>query len=243
MSFAVCLQPCGLLCKPYGLSNDKSVIIFLAVCRIGTKQVIGMSNTSEDIGAVRVDDDRELVLLSQQGDHDAFEQLVVRHRKKMVNIAFRITGSYEDACDVAQDAFVSAYKEIKRFELRSRFSTWLYTITVNLSKNRLKQITAARDRHEVSIHAEEGAVGIDPPSSEPSALEALEKRDVRQAVQDCIARLEEDFRVVVVLRDIQGFAYNEIGEMLKMAGGTVKSRLFRAREMLKKCLKGRLGDL
>jgi RNA polymerase sigma-70 factor, ECF subfamily len=202
-----------------------------------------MSNTTEDIREVRFDEDRELVLLSQRGDHDAFEQLVVRHQKKMVNIALRITGSYEDACEVAQDAFVSAYKEIKRFELRSRFSTWLYTITVNLSKNRLKQINTARDRHGVSIHAEEGAIHIDPPSSGPSALEQLERRDVKKAVQDCISKLEEDFRVVVVLRDIQGFAYNEIGEMLKVADGTVKSRLFRAREILKKCLKGRLGEL
>jgi RNA polymerase sigma-70 factor (ECF subfamily) len=202
-----------------------------------------MSKLSEDTGTGCMDEDRDLVLQSQRGDADAFEQLVIRHQKKMVNIAYRITGTYEDACDVAQDAFVSAYKEIRRFECKSRFSTWLYTITVNLSKNRLKQMIMARNRHEVSIHAEEGAIHIDPPSAEPSALEMLEKRDIRQGVQDCIGRLEEDFRVVVVLRDIQGFAYNEIGAMLKVAEGTVKSRLFRAREMLKKCLKGRFGEL
>jgi RNA polymerase sigma-70 factor (ECF subfamily) len=202
-----------------------------------------MSNIAEETGGPRVDEDRELALLSQKGDHDAFEQLVVKHQKKMVNIAFRITGSYEDACDVAQDAFIAAYREIKRFELRSRFSTWLYTITVNLSKNRLKQIKTARDRNEVPIHPEEGCLHIDPPSSEPSALEALEKRDLQKAVQDCISKLEADFRVVVVLRDIQGFAYNEIGGMLSLADGTVKSRLFRAREMLKKCLTGKLGEI
>jgi len=167
----------------------------------------------------------DLVLLSQRGDADAFEQLVTRHQKKMVNIAFRITGSYEDACDVAQDAFVSAWKEIRRFECKSRFSTWLYTITVNLSKNRLKQIVAVRNRHEISIHAEEGAIHIDPASTRPSALEMLEKRDIRKSVHDCIEKLDEEFRVVVVLRELQGFAYNEIGEMLK------------------KCLKGKLGEL
>ncbi len=202
-----------------------------------------MSKLSENAETGFMDEDRELVLRSQKGDDDAFEQLVLRHQKKMVNIAFRITGTYEDACDVAQDAFVSAYKEIQRFECKSRFSTWLYTITVNLSKNRLKQIITARNRHEVSIHAEEGAISIDPPSADPNALEMLEKRDIKKGVQDCIAKLEEDFRVVVVLRDIQGFAYNEIGAMLKVAEGTVKSRLFRAREMLKKCLKGRFGEL
>jgi RNA polymerase sigma-70 factor, ECF subfamily len=201
-----------------------------------------MSKITEDIKA-KADEDMDLVLLSQRGEADAFEQLVIRHQKKMVNIAFRITGSYEDACDVAQDAFVSAWKEIRRFERKARFSTWLYTITVNLSKNRLKQTVTARNRHEISIHAEEGAIHIDPPSTQPSALEMLEKRDIKKSVHDCIGTLEEDFRLVVVLRDLQGFAYNEIGDMLKVAEGTVKSRLFRAREMLKKCLKGKLGEL
>jgi RNA polymerase sigma-70 factor (ECF subfamily) len=203
---------------------------------------MAMSKLTEEI-KVKADEDSDLVLLSQRGDMDAFEQLVIRHQKKMVNIACRITGSYEDACDVAQDAFVSAWKEIKRFERKSRFSTWLYTITVNLSRNRLKQTVTARNRHEVSIHAEEGSIHIDPPSTEPSALEMLEKRDVKKSVHDCIGKLEEEFRLVVVLRDLQGFAYNEIGDMLKVAEGTVKSRLFRAREMLKKCLKGKLGEL
>jgi RNA polymerase sigma-70 factor (ECF subfamily) len=201
-----------------------------------------MSNPIENIKR-NMDEDRELVLSSQQGDADAFEQLVIRHQKKMVNIAFRITGSYDDACDVAQDAFVSAWKQIKRFEGKARFSTWLYTITVNLSKNRLKQIITARNRHEVSIHAEEGSISIDPPSTGPSALEMLEQRDIKKSLQDCISRLEEDFRVVTVLRDIQGFAYTEIAEMLGLAEGTIKSRLFRAREMLKRCLKGKLGEL
>ncbi|HTZ18226.1 MAG TPA: sigma-70 family RNA polymerase sigma factor [Dissulfurispiraceae bacterium] len=190
-----------------------------------------------------MDDDRGLVALCQKGDVEAFEQLVIRHQKKMLNIAFRMTGSYDDACDIVQDAFVSAYKEIRRFEGRSQFSTWLGTIVVNLSRNRLKQVQASRNRREVSINAEEGEVGIDPPSGEPSALEMMEKRDIQRGVQECIGKLDMDFRAVVVLRDIQGYAYNEIGEMLKVAEGTVKSRLFRAREMLKNCLKKTLGVL
>ena len=190
-----------------------------------------------------MDDDRDLVTLCQRGDTDAFEQLVIRHQKKMLNIAYRMTSSYEDACDIVQDAFVSAYKEIKRFEGRSQFSTWLGTIVINLSRNRLKQIRTSRDRREVSINAKEGAICIDPPSGEPSALEMIEKRAIQRGVQECIGKLDMDFRAVVVLRDIRGFAYNEIGDMLKVAEGTVKSRLFRAREMLKNCLKKVLGEL
>jgi len=202
-----------------------------------------MSKLSDDMPARGMDEDKDLVLRSKQGDPDAFEQLVIRHQKKMLNIAYRIIGSYEDACDVVQDAFVSAYKDIRHFEGRSQFSTWLCTIVINLSRNRLKQIKATWSRNEISIHAEEGAVSIDPPSGAPSVLEMIEKRDIQRSVQECIKGLEDDFRIVVVLRDIQGFAYNEISTMLKMAEGTVKSRIFRAREMLRNCLKGKLEEL
>jgi RNA polymerase sigma-70 factor (ECF subfamily) len=190
-----------------------------------------------------MDDDRDLVELCRKGDTDAFEQLVLRHQKKMLNIAYRMTGSYDDACDIVQDAFVSAYRELKKFEGRSQFSTWLGTIVINLSRNRLKQLQASRKRHEVSLHAEEGAVGIDPPSREPSVLERMEQQEIQAGVQECIGRLEADFREVVVLRDIQGFSYSEIGDMLEIAEGTVKSRLFRAREILRNCLKKLMGVL
>ncbi len=201
-----------------------------------------MSNKpgTQNMGA---DADGRLVSACQKGDVEAFEALVERYQKKMLNIAYRMTGSYDDACDIVQDAFVSAYKEIKRFEGRAQFSTWLGTIVVNLSRNRLKQIKAVQTRREISIHAEEGAISIDPPSGEPSMLEMMEKRDVQKGVQECIGKLDMDFRAVVVLRDIQGYAYNEIGEMLRIAEGTVKSRLFRAREMLKNCLRKTLGVL
>jgi RNA polymerase sigma-70 factor (ECF subfamily) len=202
-----------------------------------------MSKISDRASASGRDEDSELVLRSKQGDIEAFEQLVLRHQKKMVNIAYRMIGSYEDACDVVQDALVLAYKEIGRFEGRSQFTTWLCTIVINLSRNRLKQIKSAWNRNEMPIHAEDGAVSVDPPSGTMSALEQLEKRDIERSVQECIEGLEEEFKTAVVLRDIQGYTYNEISNVLKVAEGTVKSRIFRAREMLKTCLKEKLGEL
>lgn len=165
----------------------------------------------------------------------------------MLNIAFRLVGDYDDACEVVQDAFVSAYRNIKTFRGDAKFTTWLTTITLNLSKNRLKQMRS-RHGHEAfslndPIRTDDGEMTMDPPSKEPSVLNVLEKRDVQARVQDCIKALETDFREVLVLRDMQEFSYEEIGSMLKVREGTVKSRLFRAREMVRDCLKRFMGEL
>ncbi|MBA4374435.1 MAG: RNA polymerase subunit sigma-24 [Thermodesulfovibrio sp.] len=191
------------------------------------------------------DDDGPLVALCKKGDMDAFEELVRRHQKKMLNMAFRMTGNYEDACEVVQDAFVAAYKAIQQFEQRARFGTWLYTIVLNQTRNHLKKASTVSSRAEYSldepISSEEGFIRTEPASSEPSVLETLEQREVQSRVQQCISGLDTEFREVLVLRDVQGFSYDEIGSMLKLADGTVKSRLSRAREAIKNCLKKLLG--
>ncbi len=193
------------------------------------------------------DEDAGLVASSQKGDLNAFEALVQKHQKRMLNIAYRLLDNYEDACEIVQDAFVSAYRNITAFRGESRFTTWLTSITVNLSKNRLKQMRSRRGHEALSIdeplQTDDGRMTIDPPANEPSVLDQLEKRDVRNRVQDCIKALDPDFREVLVLRDMQDFSYEEIGSMLRMREGTVKSRLFRAREMVKDCLKRFMGEL
>ena len=190
-------------------------------------------------------DDEGLVSLCKKGDAGAFEELVKRHQKKMLNIAFRMTGNYEDACEIVQDAFVARYKAIRQIEERSRFSTWLYAIVMNQARNYLKRASTLAARTEFSldepVSSEDGYIKFEPASAEPSVLEKLEQREVRERVQQCINALDDEFREVLVLRDIQGFAYGEISSMLCLAGGTVKSRLFRAREFVKNCLKKLLG--
>lgn len=194
-----------------------------------------------------IDEDAEIVSFCKKGNVDAFEELVRKHQKKMLNIAFRMIGNYEDACEIVQDAFVSAYKAIRHFEEKARFSTWLYTIVVNLSRNRLNQLKIKNSREAFSmddpILTDSGELAVELASSEPSVLERLEKRNVQQKVQECINALDNEFKEVIILRDMQGFSYDEISDMLKMPGGTVKSRLFRAREMLRDCLKRVMGDL
>jgi RNA polymerase sigma-70 factor (ECF subfamily) len=213
----------------------------------GTNPSVELSHNKDVPGTSSADEDAGRVALARSGDLAAFEQLVAKHQKRMLNIAFRLVGNYDDACEVVQDAFISAFKKLKTFRGDAKFTTWLTAITLNLSKNRLKQIRA-RQGHEAfslnePIRTQDGQMNFDPPSKEPSILVRLEQRDIQTSVRDCIKALEPDFREVLVLRDMQEFSYDEIGTMLKVREGTVKSRLFRAREAIKDCLKKAMGAL
>lgn len=204
-----------------------------------------MSNTIER-KAAGIDDDGEYVLRCQRGDTKAFETLVERHQKKMLNIAYRMIGDYDDACDITQDAFVAAYKAIGTFKGEAKFSTWLYRIVINQSKNRLKQLRAHRDGRRygddcANTKDEEATGSSSRQQAGPGIL--MERRERDAHVQRCITALDADYREVVVLRDIQGFSYEEISAMLKIPDGTVKSRLARARNALRACLQKVMGDL
>jgi RNA polymerase sigma-70 factor (ECF subfamily) len=193
------------------------------------------------------EDDAELVARCLKGETEAFEGLVRRHERKMINMAYRMTGNFEEACEVVQDAFVSAYRNLKSFKGAARFSTWLYSIVANLSRNRIKKMKTKGMREPVSvddpISTEEGGVRVEHASENPTALEELERKEVQQRVQGCIDALDVDFKEVIVLRDIQGFQYEEIAGILGLAAGTVKSRLFRARDAVRECLKKVMGAL
>jgi RNA polymerase sigma-70 factor (ECF subfamily) len=194
-----------------------------------------------------LDEDADIVLSVMRGNVDEFEKLVQKHQKMAFNIAYRITGSYEDACEVVQDAFLSGYRNLDSFRGTSKFSTWLCSIVVNLSKNRIAKIKAENRHEQYSLddpaETEEGTVGREVSSGEPSVLNRLETEEVMRNVQDCIGGLEHEFREVIVLRDIQGFSYNEAAGIIGIAEGTVKSRLYRAREAVRDCLKKVMGEL
>jgi len=193
------------------------------------------------------DDDTGSVARCRRGDTEAFASLVRKYQKRMLNIAYRMTGDYDDACDVVQESFLSAWRAIGKFRGDARFSTWLTGIVLNHARNRLAQ-RAARSRREGATldepaHSADGKFGDGLCSQGASPADRLEKRELEARVQECIGRLDGDQREIIVLRDIQGFSYEEIGAMLKMSVGTVKSRLFRARSALKDCLRPLFGDL
>ncbi len=189
--------------------------------------------------------DEELVAACRRGDASAFEGLVLRHQRMLFNVALRMTGSREDAADMVQDAFIAAWKRLGEFRGEARFSTWVTAIVVNLSRNRIQQNSIREKRVAYSLNAPlpdcDGEIHPDPPGTGPTALEQLEEAELRQMVQQCIDKLEQGFREVLVLRDMQELSYEEVGTALQLREGTVKSRLFRARDAVKECLRRAVG--
>ncbi len=201
-----------------------------------------MSNRADREKTAVHDEDHPIVLSCRRGDDEAFGVLVERHQKRMLNIALRMTGDYDEACEIVQEAFLAAYRAIRKFRGEAKFSTWLYGIVVNVSKTRMRQ-TAQRRQRTVSIDDSADGPGDCLAGNEASALETLEKKEIQVKVQRCINTLDEEHREVLVLRDIQGFSYDEIADILNAPEGTIKSRLFRARDAMKNCLKKNLGEL
>ncbi|MDD2212894.1 MAG: sigma-70 family RNA polymerase sigma factor [Clostridia bacterium] len=181
--------------------------------------------------------DEELVTRSKNGNLQAFEELVCRYERKIYSVAYRLMGSYDDANDLAQEAFLKAFLAINSFRGDSSFSTWLCRIVTNLCRDEL------RKRYRISVESLDqkiclGDVEIKKqiPSSEPGPEEIYEKHELQQELQDLLTSLSPEFRLAVVLRDLQGFTYQEIAEQMECSVGTVKSRISRARSFLKEKL-------
>lgn len=212
---------------------------------------MAVSEQAEHKNSTVEDDDLPWVLLCRKGDDEAFGVLVERYQKKMLNVAYRMIGDYEESCDVVQEAFLAAFRAIGKFRGEARFSTWLYGIVVNHTKNRLKQLNRRNSRfcHEEIPSQDAGGGAGDgcccqaAGRRQDSILESLEKKELEAQVQECIGSLDDGYREILVLRDIQGLSYEEIVVILKIPLGTVRSRLFRARNILKDLLLNRIGDL
>jgi len=189
------------------------------------------------------DPDWGLVRQCKRGDMDAFGELVRRHQQSVFNFCLRLLRNVEDAEDIAQDAFVQAYRNIKKFQPRAKFSTWLFTIAKNLSLNLIRDEKRGTRRMVPIDDGPEGvtvATGVaDQPDSEAVGHETA------AVVREAIERLSPDHKLVIVLRDLEGLSYKEIGQVMNCRSGTVKSRLSRARASLKEVLLDELdrGDL
>lgn len=187
--------------------------------------------------------DQEIIKACRRGEVSAFERIVFKYQRQMFNTAFRMIGNYQDAEDAVQNAFVSAYKNIHTFKGSAEFSTWLRKIVINMSLNQIRKQDTLKNKNTVSMEDCFSEPWHKSSVSSPSAQQAMESKQTQQQVQWCINRIAENFRVVLILKDIQGYAYTEICETLSIPKGTVKSKLYRARGSLKKCLKKVYGDL
>jgi RNA polymerase sigma-70 factor, ECF subfamily len=174
-------------------------------------------------------EDRELVRRAQAQDKEAFEELVRRHQHRVFAVAGGILRRREDAEDIAQQVFVKAYFSLKRFDQRAAFSTWLYKITVNecwdlLRKRKVRPLLYESDLSEEQ--ARQFGATDERASEEPDISEKLV---ARQRVQNLMAGLDERDRTMLILKEVEGFAVEEIAEILGLNANTVKVRLFRAR--------------
>ncbi len=208
----------------------------------------GSQPCANDRARVRKADDVEaLALRFRAGDETAFDELVRRMQHPVFNLAYRMLNDYEEASDAAQEIFVKVYRSIRRFRGASRFSTWLFAIAINVCRSRLRW---TQRRHAVEIREVDPPQGgnnepADPADRDPVASpdQCVQRAELAMAVQQAIATLPPDFAAVIVLRDIQDTSYEEIARRLGCGLGTVKSRLFRARAMLKERLQRRLPEL
>ena len=171
-------------------------------------------------------DDGDLLARLRAGDARAFEELVRRYQHRVFGVALRMLGSRAEAEDMAQEVFLRVHRAIAEFRGDARLSTWLYGITSNLCLNRLASAERKRMRHDDEAVRRA-------PSDAADATASMEQAEIEAALQQAIAELPDERRIVVVLRDLEGLSYEEIAQALALEPGTVRSRLHRARLDLK----------
>lgn len=175
--------------------------------------------------------DTELVTRVQHGDKSAFDLLVLKYQHRIIKLVGRYVREPADALDVTQDAFLKAYRALPNFRGESAFYTWLYRIAINTAKNHL--VAAARRPSDVDLGSNEDGEQFEIEDMQ-STLETPERllltEEIRQTVIDAIGKLPDDLRTAIVLREVDGLSYEEIATVMDCPIGTVRSRIFRARE-------------
>ena len=197
----------------------------------GTKSYPAASKNRCHLPAEFKPTDAEIIQSVVAGEVQAYGQLVARYQDRLLNSLFRITGSREEAEDVAQESFVQAFAKLSSFKGKSQFYTWLYRIAFNtsISRKRRKRPTISADRVREDT-------GMEPTDTAASACDQIEQQERVDAVHDALNELSDEYRQIIVLRELEECSYDTIAEILDMPVGTVRSRLHRARVQLKDIL-------
>jgi RNA polymerase sigma-70 factor (ECF subfamily) len=175
---------------------------------------------------LQLDDDFSLIQRFIEGDESTFRTLVQRHKDKIRNIIYLTLNSSDSVDDIAQDVLITTYKNLKSFRFESQFSTWLYRITVNKCKDHLRKVKI----RSIFTPIKDG-------DEDPVYIPSMEHKDISEIVNNAISKLPDKLRLPLLLKDIEGLSYQEIAEAVNCEIGTVKSRIFRAREGLRELLK------
>ncbi len=193
------------------------------------------NNSNEELiqpQILKLDDDFSLVKRFIDGDESTFRLLVQRHQEKIRNIIYLVLSDSEVVDDIAQEVMITIYKNLKNFRFESQFTTWFYRITVNKCKDYLRK----KNVRKIFVPIKEASEKFEYTSS-------TEVNDISKIVMDAISKLPVKLRVPLLLKDIEGFSYQEIAQTINCEMGTVKSRIYRAREGLKKILKPMESEL
>ena len=182
--------------------------------------------------------DEDVMERCAMGSEAAFRALVQRYRTRIMNLVCRFINDRDRAEEISQEVFLRVFRNRERYRKSGKFSTWIFTIAVNLTKNEIR--SRVRHRGTFSLDAmedESGGQGVGFPDENPLPDEDLNAREIGQKVADALRKIPARYREAVVLRDVEGLSYEEVGEILRIPGGTVRSRINRARLMLKERLK------
>ncbi len=192
------------------------------------------------------DPDIGLVMAVKNGDDEAFEKIVLKYQGPAFNIALRMLADREEAKDLAQEVFIKVYRSLRSFRSESRFSHWFYTVLVNSCRSRLKHLRRRGFYRDIPLDdpvaLEDGAPPRQWPDRSPGAAELLEKKQTEELIQEKMKLVPDDFRDVLILRDVQGLAYEEIAAATGLNVGTVKSKLHRGRMIMKGLLTEAFGE-
>ncbi|MFH1561866.1 MAG: sigma-70 family RNA polymerase sigma factor [Nitrospirota bacterium] len=187
-------------------------------------------------------EDKDLIASSLQGDRSSFNTLITKYKCMVFNLCFRFLGNPEDANEMAQETFVKVFCNLSQFKLDSSFKTWLYRITVNTCLNKIDTVSHRLEKLSHSIDS----VSSDESPRRPGTLashthtpeKVLEIEEKRTLIFSALKELSRDHRTIIILRDIEGLSYEEICSITSLEIGTIKSRLFRARQTIRDKLQG-----
>ena len=206
---------------------------------------MGTESLAQHSSSVKRQEEQLLVDRCRRGDRESFAQLMRLHEKQIYNFTYRMLGSEGEAEDLTQDIFIAAFRGIRSFRGEAKFSTWLYRIALNQARNRIKYLSRrnffVRQRRRADSGVNTASESIEAlPDGAPTPEQWTMTRDLAVQVQECLNHIPLAARQILVLRDIQGFSYDELTEMLSLKSGTVKSRLHRARVAMRECLSEKL---
>ncbi|MBQ6755570.1 MAG: sigma-70 family RNA polymerase sigma factor [Oscillospiraceae bacterium] len=181
------------------------------------------------------EEELRLVKRAAEGDEGAFEKLVIENEKLIYNVALKITGNPDDAEDVAQEAFIKAYRNLGSFRGESRFSGWLYRLCYNAAMDHIRK---TRDPNLRSLTNDDGSdAELDVADPAPTPEESAERKETQRIVREAVNQLDDDKREILIMREFSGMSYTAIADALGIEEGTVKSRISRARASLAEILR------